>query len=424
MTVRARPFSVSNYDFNQPYTVDTSSPIEEGTTRCFLRRSALQMLISWRRNNQVAWTAESRRYEGGVELSYQTISSGGATLLDFTHFYRLTGSKDVLPTRMYNPTHNDPGVGEFRAMYVNATSNRPTNIVVARAAAATAQWEITVYRMDGTEWVQVLSPVFPAVDTDLQIPVSTAAYYAVEINAPVFDPAEVHQVHVGLVGTCDCWRIEPMPGLEDQLQSFTNIRVNAASLLLSPNCAESERSGRCDAVQIPSGTVWTSFTTPSLGSMPDSTTMTFVKGAFGFLKPSSVDSYSLRDIIHRDNSGSIVSIQERLVLGCDTLAFALSVPMGTNASLASPSYPASNIHLTCVTGMEYTSTSSWLTYGTPELSPETFADSLSIIRDLPQFFENETHGEAILRFLRNGVEGVLKYGPTVLQIASYIASLL
>jgi len=421
--VLARPFSVSEYTFTpQGTSGDSSGQFALGETIVFLRRSVLQMTIRHVRNDAgVYWELHSRRFtgNGGTTSQYQQVSAIGSHNLDFTHWVE-NSSTGMFPRATYHPTHNDPGVGEFRAMICYGTTLRPSTLTLVRPATDTANWAVRLYRLNGTEWSIQTASTFVAANLSLGFSITASGYYAVEFDCLV-GSSGASQVYLSHEGTCEFWKIEPIPGLDDHLLSLQTCRINAASLLISPNSALEDRSGRVTATQLTSGISWLEATRDGyIGSMPGSDSFTFVKGAFGFIKPSSAESYSLRNVVHRNRGGGIESVQERFLVGTDTIAFHVVVPVSSTVV----SYPASATHVTTVAGIEYGTDTTWSLAGTPKISPADFELALQTIRDLPQFFENETHGSKILRILRAGTNGALKYGPTVLNILAMLAKLL
>jgi hypothetical protein len=422
-TVLARPYSVSAFDFTPtPFTNPGAFPA--GESMFFMSRSVLQNTFRYVRNEVGApWEVHSRRFEAGSLTPFQHVECGGSILLDYTHMVEagtiLTG---LVAPNTWNPTHSDPGVGEYRAMFINATAARPTALNVIRGNVSTVDWELRLLMLRGTEWSEYRSSAFPAANGSFTETLTETGYYAIELVTPALiagPPA--YDIYLTVAGTCGVWRIDPIPGFDQHYQSIGSIRLNAASLLLSPDCAESERAGRVSAVQLPSGSSWFSYARPNaLASLADTETTSFVKGAYGYIKPSSDLSYALRNVVHRGNTGLVVSVQEALTEGTDTIAFYVTVPMSSQIS----AYPASTIHITAVVGCEYTTQSVWVEAHPPTMSSAEFAQSVAIIRSLPQFFENETHGEAIMRYLRAGVRGAKKYGPAALEIASLIAKML
>ena len=419
----ARPFSVSSFTFTPPGAYALDCPYPAGQTLVVLRRSALQMTIRHLRNDGAAgWAQWGRRFdETGAVTAYQVITSGGNVPLDFTHHMAASGNSALVAPNTWHPTHADAGVGEFRTLFVSATSTRPSTLSLARYAAAPLDWELRVYYLVGTEWTTHSTPTFPAALTTLSFTVEESGYYALELVMPLFAIGETYNTTVNVSGTSDVWRIEPMPGFDDHYATVYGVRINAASMLISPDCPASERSGRVTATQLTEGMNWYSISSPdSLGSLSDSESRSFTKGAYGYLKPSSDVSYKLRNVVHHDMAGRVTSVHESLTDGVDTIAFDVTVP----ESSAGLGYPASTVHLTTVAGCEYATSSVWVESNPPTMSTAEFARALTAIRDMPQFFENETHGEMIMRYLRAGARGVRKYGPRVLEVATLIAALL
>jgi len=276
---------------------------------------------------------------------------------------------------------------------------------------------LRVYKLVGTEWTVFSTPPFLAASTSLSVVILESAYYAIEFVMPVFPGASLFSVYYEIAGTSEVWRISPLPDFDTEYTSIRGVRLNAASMLLTPDCTKADRAGRVSAAQLVPGASWLNYLSSDVGDLPTSTTLSFEKGAFGYIKPSSPGSYALRDVVHF-GPGGVVSIQESLFEGADTIVFKVSVPSVSSLSLT---FAAALIHVTVVNGVEFVSTSVWDYATPPDLDVPNFDRSLAIIRELPQFFENETHGEQILRFLKAGMDGVAKYGPAIMEIAAIIA---
>lgn len=425
-TAVARPFSLSPYDFGGPPVLaaaDAFYPL--GSTTVFLRRSALQAVIKYVRNEPAYnWSMETDYFGAGHA---QLIANGGTTHLSPPRMRR-TGvpvSDHLLPEYMWNPSHIDPNGGDRRAIFISASTLRQTTITINRfdiAAAPADDWEVIVYKLTGDAWRNTSSYLYASGVSTWALPVNESGYYAFDIVTPVIlDNNASYLMSVIIAGSSDTWRIEAIPNLVEHMGNAHQIRVNATSLLFSPVTAQSERAGQVVCAQVAHGTSWHQYASEAdFSENSNVTALPFTKGVFGYVKPGSDRSYEFSSVLHYDSDGLLINVTEHLLTSSDTVAFSITVPISATVD----AYPAALVNLTHVAAVEYTSSSTWIQSYPPEMSPEAFERAISAIRGLPQFFENETHKEQILRFLKAGAFGVLEYGPTVLRVAQLLAALL
>jgi hypothetical protein len=370
-------------------------------------------------SDQCRLTGSGRQY---IEFDFlENIAVGGPT------------PYSGLPARQWLSIHDDQLSPPMRAVLIHGTSARLSTLTMGRyiggsLAAAQEDWMVHIYRLSGSVWELDSSTPFVASATVFTQNIATTAYYAIEVCMPNDLTAGgashgSYELSLQLAGTCDTWLASEVPDLTTHLAELDLMRINAASLLISPVVQASDRCGNVSAVQLEEEENWlttvgaVSNALGPLASRPDCVTQGFTKGAYGYLKPSSTASFKERQVVHRNRLGAVLSVQEQLFVGCDTIAFHITVPPNG----VSGTYPASLVQLTRVIGMEYNTTSSWAIQTSPKTSSAEFARMVEALRRMPQFFENETHFEALMRYLRAGVKGAITYGPTVLSILRIIA---
>jgi len=422
----AKPYDVSPYSFSAT-TVAVGSTFPAGTTMIYWRRSVLQNLITYHQNAASSiWHIDAKLLlnNGGATGDFQ--SGGNGMVLDATYWVP-DGTSVALgfPAQQWSPTHEG-----LRAHFISATVSKPTSLTLTRPAPVFDDYDIEVLELVGTEWRGVLTgdtleAIWPKASTTFTTLLYHSRYYAIRISYPGFaDNTGSHAITMSAAGTSEFWSINAVPGFNEHRGTFTGIRFNAGSCLLSPQCLMADRNGLVYTAQLDAGENWSN-TIDNFTKREGTTDMPFTKGAFGYVKPSSLDSYALRRVAPRPyvNGTYTDIVTEDLFAGTDTLAFLVQVTKGIGGS-----YDAAQIHTTTICSIEYETDSTWIQESTASLTAAHFAASLEKIKDLPQFFENETHGDQIKRYLRSagsmaltGTMAFIKYAPAVWQLAATLA---
>mgnify|MGYP003571999559 CR=1 FL=1 len=433
-TAVARPYEVSSYNFAEtspsiPPAAGAALPL--GSTQIFLRRSAMQMTIAHKRNDTAAtWRQRSDYLSSSASASSTqgVMATGGVYHVSPPRMEAIANPGDILPPFQWNPSHNDPVGGDRRAVFVNANSDHLSTVTLSRYSSFGSpdeDWEVVVYRLHGDAWhpeiLDAVTGTWLKSNATHTIPIRQADYYAFELIPAEWVNGYYYAIGMVIEGTSDTWRIDPMPDFDRHYGQANELRLNAASMLVTPECAVAQRSGVVKCVQIKKLHSWVDgIGMDSLEALGLPVTYSFERGAYGYLKPLSAASYEFKTTIHRRSNGLVENVFEPLLTGADTIVFSLEVPQSSTVV----AYPAALLRLTTVCALEFTSSSTWLEYGVASLPPGKFAEALEHIAREQQFFENETHVEAIHRFLRAGVDGVLKYGPAVMRIALFLSSML
>lgn len=431
-TAVARPYAVSSYNFaaTTPGVVPApGTKMAMGSTKVFLRRSAMQMLITHQRNDTFAvWSQRSDYLDSAIspDNTQMRMIDGAPFHISPPRLKALTNPGNMLPQFQWNPSHNDPVGGDRRAVFINANLERPSVVRLSRNSPMgepESDWEVILFRLHGDAWHPTLTggSKWAKNQSTYDITVFHADYYAFELVPANWIVGNYFDVGLVVTGTSEVWRIDPMPDFDRHYQQATEMRLNAASLLATPECALAQRSGMVKCVQVKHNHTWVDAKDEgSMEAVGIPVTYSFEKGAYGFLKPLSAESYALKTVVHKQTNGLVENVYEPLLTGADTIVFSLEVPQSSTVV----AYPAALLRLTTVCALEYTSSSTWLEYDVASLPPGKFAEALEHIARMQQFFENETHVEAIKRYLLAGANGVITYGPTIMRIAAFLTTLL
>jgi hypothetical protein len=423
----ARPYAVSPYSFSAP-TVPAGSTFAAGTTMIFWRRSVLQNLITYHQHATASqWHLDAKLLLNSGSATTDFQAGGNGMVLD-AHYWIPDSISAALgfPLQQWSPVHDG-----LRAHFISATIDKPTTLTLTRPAPVNDAYDIELLELIGTEWRGVLTGdtlevSWPAASTSFSTQLYASRYYAVRISFPGFaSGTESHTIQMHVTGTSNFWRIDAVPDFNQNRGMFTGIRFNAGSCLLSPQCLLADRNGIVYTAQLDAGENWSN-TIDGFTKREETSARSFTKGAFGYVKPSSADSYSLRRVAPRPYMNGTYTdiVTEELFSGTDTIAFRVQVTAGIGGT-----YTAAEVHVTTICGLEYETDSTWIQESVASLTAAHFASSLEVIKGLPQFFENETHGDQIKRYLRragglalDGTLAAIKYAPSVLQLFALLAA--
>jgi hypothetical protein len=338
----------------------------------------------------------------------------------------------------------DKGVDILFSFFTTASATSPR----------TTAGIVEIYRWDGSDFVFINESVIPGTVLHVVSP-DDAGWYAFAIKAdlgigPCYCKADMFQTRnlaVGAIGH------RPIPGILDRT-TITGLRVNGASVMLTPDSSELSKGGLCVGCQLPNAYQIEGFiqnagggkATDTLLTLKGNTQMNFEKGIYGWHKSFSEDSYELQTPMRfnidyavqtPDGSPAVQSVAS-YVSYMDPpdgwVACACSTPL--NVTGGSIAYPGGVMHTTWSWSVEYMTNDVWIGASLPALGSSEYDDVMQRLARCPQFMENSFHIRDLTAWLRSNFNAagrdfghfIRAFGPdmqnalaAILKGADYIA---
>jgi hypothetical protein len=232
----------------------------------------------------------------------------------------------------------------------------------------------------------------------------------------------------------------PLPGIEDR-NVLSGIRVNGASLMITPDSAELAKGGRISGVQFDSTFLVESVVKNAGGGIPnnlvdnvtESVGMDFHRGGYAFHKPRTAQAYQKAnpfrhnvDYVPRAVYGSsnpddtISSYHCDMVSPDGWLAYAVTTPPAVAGGVGSVPFPGGIAHVTYSFSVEYWHYDVWIGKQVPPTGVERFNAVMEMISEAPQFHENALHFSDLKRWYNNVMPTVKAISPALLEAVSAI----
>jgi len=226
-----------------------------------------------------------------------------------------------------------------------------------------------------------------------------------------------------------------LPGIEDRTL-LSGIRINGASIMITPDSAELARGGRIAGGQFAASFRADSIVKNAAGgspndliaNIPGASDIDFAHGGYAFHKPRTQDSYK-QHIPFKNNDDYV----PRAVEGFDTPSKVISsyhseieAPDGwllygvttPEASLGSNTWPGGLCHVTYSFSVEYWNYDVWVEHRLPDEGVEEFNDVMQIVSHAPQFHENALHLSDLKRWYNGALPKLRQFGPGVLNLVA------
>lgn len=311
-----------------------------------------------------------------------------------------------------------------KGFFLTATTEKPVTILIkVTSGELLGDPRGLLYAWNGDLWTRIVEHLFdsdPSTSSTpaLQFTVTTSGYYALAVSAKpeIADYSGLANVSIQFTSTGSVVGFQALPGIDPLLNSVENLRITAASLLVTPHTSTLYEGGQVCAVQLPAGVdpmgVLLSrdpFTDWSEDA--NSATMVLKKGLYGFLKPTDQRDFDLQSFT-RIVEEEIYNLYNPIYPQGGWLVAATSV------GLVDGTYPAGIAHITRCYGVEFRTTNVWFQQMGPQTTPQDWARALELIKNAQQFHENPLHFKDILNFISRSGKAALKLAPTVIRLLS------
>jgi hypothetical protein len=220
------------------------------------------------------------------------------------------------------------------------------------------------------------------------------------------------------------WVVRSIPAFDDKIGSFTNINVNAATVLFSDVSRVLDVNGTVSGAQINMG-----YDIPgvcvndlvSLQSLVDgaatqtSRRMNFQTGLYAFLKPEDVSDYSFQTYMKYTMSGGqavLVNAATPVNLLRSFLAISIAVQV-TDGAVVGGTYNRTTNY-----AVEFQTLDPWYFLTDQTLNSTARSELVDALRECPQFHENPFHLSDIFDFLKNAGKSILGMAPEIADVVS------
>jgi hypothetical protein len=345
-------------------------------------------------------------------------NSGSQSLGEYLAIPCMTAVSAYAP---HGPTMYAGVDGQTKARYfwIDATAALPSTITANFNPTGNAGRFTLDAWDDGVCFSNVVEANFTGISTSAALTVITPGYYAVRLATEatmnlvslIYDnPGNPVFTHLTL------------PDLQNNAAAATKIRISAVSLCYTNKTAPLNKEGEIVGVQLPAGRGWTKNALAGgsfsfLSSLQNAKVLPIDNGMYGFLKPTSTDDFTAKSYFSYAGT-FILDSAYPLKEQTDYLCMCGSVisPIGRNG------------YWTRAYGIEYLSTDVWRDSEEAAVSADTYRQALVMLKDVQPWIENPLHWGLIWKNIKAAgsrvVNGIQKYGPSILKAAAMAAPLL
>jgi hypothetical protein len=310
---------------------------------------------------------------------------------------------------------------EWRSIWVEKDNNVVLEFWAGIDSATTqpTTGKANIYRWDGSSFVYITELTFAGV-TDVTATIPDSGWYAFAAMTGSGVTYVQMVVNNGISGPTGVVGHRPIPGITDRT-TLTEIRVNGASVMITPDASELSKGGLCVGAQLGNAYQIEGFilnaaggkATDTLLTLKGSTQMDFEKGMYGWHKSMTQDSYAMQrpfrynidysvqtpdGLVGQETVGSYVSY---MVPPDGWVALAVTTPM--NVTGGSPTYPGGVMHTTWAWSVEYVSNDVWIGAKVPNMGAGHYDQVMELLSRAPQFMSNEFHVRDLVGWLRSNL---------------------
>lgn len=200
-------------------------------------------------------------------------------------------------------------------------------------------------------------------------------------------------------------------GIQAHLSVLDSYRVNAASIMVTPICAEIVKNGAVSAAWLPGEADWTDFLTfGESAALSTGRNFPFATGIYAYLKPGDIPDFAYSHTVK--NVGGITQ-----TAGFDLCASSRFTVI--NASVDATSLTSNNVAtglefmVTYVANLEFVTNDQWHETHLPPGKYSDFTDALGAVRVVDPFHENPLHWSDITGALKKGFNFVKRFSTPI-----------
>lgn len=280
--------------------------------------------------------------------------------------------------------------------------------------------DIEVLRFNQVDVASVYSVPYTA-RTNQFYPITDSGYYTFILHPST--PADSCYIKVshfsdGINAPSQLVSHRPIPGIVDRM-SINAIKINGASLMFTPDCAEMAVGGMAAGVQLVDSYMLESFittlenkpATESLTTLRDVKVQGFKHGFYGWHRPLTRDSftftrplrYNIDYTVSADTASATLGGLSNYVSYMDVPDGWMVMAFNTPASVVTGTgYPGGLFHVTAAWSVEFATNDIWFDPRPPSmLRTSQLNDFLEVaLARIPQFTENDVHVDELLSWIR------------------------
>lgn len=419
-TAVSAPYYLEQADWTRlETTVDAERLVAPGSYFAAVSRNPLCAFIEWNSNptfQHAVYQAQFLDPIANSMISLDNCIQMGSQNIPFQYFESVPSQ----PFQPHGPTLYAADADDAKVVYLDGTTAHPTIVTFTAMLGTTfkAADTITYRNWNGSAW-RAVSTVTRTTTTTFVISINGSGYFGFWFGSNTPDPpANSVTISAQFDISCACMGFHPLPHFDDIAASIEGIRVNAASLMITPHPALLYEGGQCAGVQLPAGVDWQDMFTnndpfTTISEDANAVVMPLKGGLFGFHKPTDATDFQLTTPV--------------TVRGTEIWAYSnpVSPPGGwlvvaASVGLVDGAYPSGLCYVSACYGVEFRSLNVWFTTLPPQHTVEAFDTALRILRDVPQWHENPTHIRDIMKAIATKGRVALRLAPSILKVLAML----
>lgn len=279
-------------------------------------------------------------------------------------------------------------------------------ITVVQSVADTGG-RLSVFTWDGSA-VPFLVGLFNTTTVTVTQSIATGSYVSLQYSSQTNPPTGTN-LTVSVVGTGDVFAHMAVPNVINHLQQLTAVRMNAASIMMSPVAAAINRGGTITGGDLEANVLWYNYTnTNAITSLPcgNFSEKDFMVGMYSFLKPGSIEDFAVRNNCTVD-SGIPTQCYWYLADKARYNVFVL------NSDVTGTVSPGLEFLLTCYWDLEFQTSDEWFETHLPTGSHYDTIDALELVERVPVFHDNPLHLSDVKAALAGGYNFIRKHSAKI-----------
>lgn len=212
-----------------------------------------------------------------------------------------------------------------------------------------------------------------------------------------------------------------VPEYESKSLSVEKVRTLAQGFLFTNTTPAIARGGKIATKQLPGDEPWYEYALngyDAIALLSNADLRDASNGEYAFLKPTTISDLEMTDNVDTNSNGQLVVFGFDLDTSRAFLGYYAVLP--TDASQSAQFTPLSNL--------EFESDDQWYQQAASTIDPKVFDEAIHSVAHVPQYDENPLHVKDIMNKVKEYAkkigDGLVKYGPTAIEIGSALAALL
>ena len=212
-----------------------------------------------------------------------------------------------------------------------------------------------------------------------------------------------------------------VPEYESKSLSAEKVRTLAQGFLFTNTTPAIARGGKIAAKQLPGDEPWYEYALngyDAIALLSNADLRDASNGEYAYLKPTTVSDLEMRDNVDTNSNGALVLFGFDLDISSAYLGYYAVLPNDASQSA----------QFTGLTNLEFESDDQWYQQAVSEIDPKVFDEAIHHVANILQYDENPLHAKDVMNKVREFAkkigDGLVKYGPTAIEIGSALAAML